>query len=59
MEIIKNPTEADFWKDDSIPHNTPMRDFYRGKVVFITGGTGFLGKYTRRIIISDFFYFIY
>uniref|UniRef100_A0A336LKJ3 Fatty acyl-CoA reductase n=1 Tax=Culicoides sonorensis TaxID=179676 RepID=A0A336LKJ3_CULSO len=25
-------------------HDSPMLDFYRGKSIFITGGTGFLGK---------------
>lgn len=25
-------------------HKSPILDFYRGKTVFITGGTGFLGK---------------
>lgn len=43
-EVLKNPTEPGFWSgEENVPYNTPMRDFYRGKVVFITGGTGFLG----------------
>lgn len=25
-------------------HESPMLEFYRGKCIFITGGTGFLGK---------------
>lgn len=25
-------------------HESPMLEFYRGKSIFITGGTGFLGK---------------
>lgn len=28
--------------DERIPEDTPMRNFYRGKVVFLIGGTGSL-----------------
>lgn len=48
--IISNDTEMvhkeNFVKfvDDTIPDSTPMRDFFRGKGIFLTGGTGFLGQ---------------
>lgn len=29
---------------EELPQSTPILDFYRGKVVFLTGGTGFIGK---------------
>lgn len=32
------------WYDERIPQDTPMRNFYRNKVVFLTGGTGALGQ---------------
>ncbi|XP_055610967.1 fatty acyl-CoA reductase wat-like [Uranotaenia lowii] len=31
-------------RDPSQSVNSPMRQFFRGKTVFLTGGTGFLGK---------------
>lgn len=31
-------------KDPQKGVNSPMREFFRGKTVFLTGGTGFLGK---------------
>ena len=30
--------------DDEKVTSTPMLDFYRDKKVFVTGGTGFIGK---------------
>lgn len=33
-----------FWSEDSIPESTPMRDFYRNKIILLTGGTGSLGQ---------------
>lgn len=46
-----NLDQSDFWKDETIPENTPMRDFYRGKVIFLTGGTGFLGQiYVEKLL---------
>lgn len=30
--------------DETIPEDTPMKNFYRNKTIFITGGTGFLGQ---------------
>lgn len=39
METIKQ-NDRDFWSEYSIPESTPMRDFYRGKTIFLTGGTG-------------------
>lgn len=39
------------WFDESEPNTTPMRDFYRGKVIFLTGGTGFLGQiYVEKLL---------
>lgn len=26
------------------PYSTPIKDFYRGKCVLLTGGTGFIGR---------------
>ena len=26
------------------PYSTPMKDYYRGKCVLVTGGTGFIGR---------------
>lgn len=47
----RNPDYSDFWKDETIPEKTPMRDFYRGKVIFLTGGTGFLGQiYVEKLL---------
>ena len=34
-----------------IPYSTPIRDYYRGKVVLLTGGTGFLGHlYLQKLL---------
>lgn len=51
-QFQKSITESDdFWADDSIPESTPMRDFYRGKVILLTGGTGFLGQiYVEKLL---------
>lgn len=47
----RNLNDSDFWKDETIPDNTPMRDFYREKVIFLTGGTGFLGQiYVEKLL---------
>lgn len=48
----KSITESDdFWADDSMPDSTPMRDFYRDKVILLTGGTGFLGQiYVEKLL---------
>lgn len=43
-EYTKSYTSEEFWKDDHIPEHTPMKDFYRGKTIFLTGSTGFLGQ---------------
>lgn len=41
----------DLWLEESVPRTTPMRDFYRGKVIFLTGGTGFLGQiYVEKLL---------
>lgn len=41
----------DLWLDESVPRTTPMRDFYRDKIVFLTGGTGFLGQlYVEKLL---------
>lgn len=26
------------------PYSTPIKDFYRGKCILLTGGTGFIGR---------------
>lgn len=36
----KVQNDRDFWSEYSIPESTPMRNFYRGKTIFLTGGTG-------------------
>lgn len=37
--------------DESIPDSTPMKDFYRNKTIFLTGGTGFLGQlYVEKLL---------
>lgn len=47
----KQSINSDLWTDDAIPLDTPMRNFYRGKVVFLTGGTGFLGQiYVEKLL---------
>lgn len=44
-------TIDDLWTEDHIPENTPMKNFYRGKTVFLTGGTGFLGQlYVEKLL---------
>lgn len=42
----------DIWSDENqIPESTPMRDYYRDKVIFLTGGTGFLGQiYVEKLL---------
>lgn len=30
--------------EPNIPYSTPIKDFYRGKCVLLTGGTGFIGR---------------
>lgn len=48
----KTGDDQDLWDDESlIPESTPMRDYYRGKVIFLTGGTGFLGQiYVEKLL---------
>lgn len=47
----KQTINSDLWTDEAVPFNTPMRDFYRDKVVFLTGGTGFLGQiYVEKLL---------
>ncbi|KAJ6641422.1 Fatty acyl-CoA reductase wat [Pseudolycoriella hygida] len=37
--------------DESIPDSTPMKNFYRNKTIFLTGGTGFLGQlYVEKLL---------
>lgn len=44
-------TAQDFWAEETMPDTTPMRDFYRGKTIFLTGGTGFLGQiYVEKLL---------
>lgn len=50
-ELLKSSINPDLWIDDATPHSTPMRDFYRGKTVFLTGGSGFLGQiYVEKLL---------
>lgn len=35
--------EREYKIDASIPHHSPITAFYAGKIVFLTGPTGFLG----------------
>lgn len=30
--------------EPNIPYSTPIKDFYRGRCVLLTGGTGFIGR---------------
>ncbi|KAG4076705.1 hypothetical protein HA402_001992 [Bradysia odoriphaga] len=42
---------ADSMIDETIPDSTPMKDFYRDKTIFLTGGTGFLGQlYVEKLL---------
>lgn len=37
--------------DEFERYRSPLKDFYHGKIVFLTGGTGFLGKlYVEKLI---------
>lgn len=51
-EIAKSAVYTDFWSDESTnPDDTPMRSFYRDKVILLTGGTGFLGQiYVEKLL---------
>lgn len=31
-------------EDGNVPQSTPMKDFFRGKCILLTGGTGFIGR---------------
>lgn len=33
-----------FPSEANCPYSTPIKDFYRGKCVLLTGGTGFIGR---------------
>lgn len=47
----KIATDQEFWSEDVLPDTTPMKDFYRGKTIFLTGGTGFLGQiYVEKLL---------
>lgn len=50
-EFNKKTIYTDFWSEDTVPEHTPMRDFYRDKVILLTGGTGFLGQiYVEKLL---------
>lgn len=34
---------VDMMYEESEPESTPIKDYFRGKTVLLTGGTGFLG----------------
>lgn len=42
----------DLWSEDNhVVESSPMRDYYRDKVIFLTGGTGFLGQiYVEKLL---------
>lgn len=47
----KISTITDMWDDESQPTTSPMRNFYMEKVIFLTGGTGFLGQiYVEKLL---------
>lgn len=47
----KIAADQELWTEDILPDTTPMKDFYRGKTIFITGGTGFLGQiYVEKLL---------
>lgn len=54
MAVFQKPTifgTDEFWSEDSASESTPMRDFYRDKVILLTGGTGFLGQiYVEKLL---------
>lgn len=51
MSVDQKMYGDDFWSDTTVSETTPMRDFYRGKVIFLTGGTGFLGQiYVEKLL---------
>lgn len=40
---IDNVLAKEYIVDQSVPKHSPITDFFRGKTVFLTGTTGFLG----------------
>lgn len=51
QKMEQNSSGYDFWSDDNVPESTPMRNYYRGKVILLTGGTGFLGQiYVEKLL---------
>lgn len=50
-KMEQNSGGDDFWSDDIVSESTPMRNYYRDKVIFVTGGTGFLGQiYVEKLL---------
>lgn len=42
---------TDFWSEEIVTGNFPIRDFYHDKVILLTGGTGFLGQiYVEKLL---------
>jgi hypothetical protein len=46
---------VDFFLPD-VAELTPLQAFYKNKSVFLTGGTGFLGKGKLLVLVSDIIY---
>lgn len=41
---LREILEREYKVDDSITPNSPITEYFAGKVVFLTGSTGFLGQ---------------
>lgn len=53
MDIINEPLdyETEF---ETLHNDSPMKDYYRDKIIFLTGGLGFLGQlYVEKLLRAD------